>query len=265
VFYYLSKIGWFFATPSNLATSLILAGLALSLRQGRKRLGLALATTATIVLFIAGLSPIASLLLLPLEERFPAFRDDGRPVHGVVLLGGAADADDSAALGQISVNESADRLLATAALAARHPEARIVVSGGGGAVWGAGIPEAPVTARYFEEVGIDPARITLEDRSRTTAENGAYTRALIEPRPDERWLLVTSAWHMPRAVGVFRQAGFPVTAYPVDFRTGGRTNVLRPFATLSEGLRRLDVAAKEWAGLVGYRLTGRTGELFPEP
>jgi uncharacterized SAM-binding protein YcdF (DUF218 family) len=70
---------------------------------------------------------------------------------------------------------------------------------------------------------------------------------------------------MPRAVGVFRQAGFPVTAYPVDFRTGGRTNVLRPFATLSEGLRRLDVAAKEWAGLVGYRLTGRTGELFPEP
>ena len=85
------------------------------------------------------------------------------------------------------------------------------------------------------------------------------------PRPDERWLLVTSAWHMPRAVGVFRQAGFPVTAYPVDFRTGGRANVLRPFATLSEGLRRLDVAAKEWAGLVGYRLTGRTGELFPRP
>jgi uncharacterized SAM-binding protein YcdF (DUF218 family) len=265
VFYYLSKVAWFFATPSNLIASLILAGLALALLPGWKRAGLRLAIGATLGLFALGLSPLSSLLMLPLEERFPVFEDDGRPVDGIVLLGGAVEADDTASLGLISVNEAGDRVLAALRLAARYPEARIAISGGGGTVWGEGAAEAPLTARFFEEIGIDPRRITVEGRSRTTAENAGFTHALVEPKPGERWLLVTSAWHMPRAIGVFRHAGFAVTAYPVDSRTGGRANVLRPFAFISEGLRRLDVGAKEWAGLVGYRLTGRTGELFPSP
>lgn len=265
MFYYLSKIGWFFATPSNLIASVTLAGLALALLPAWKRIGLALAVMSTLALFVAGLSPLASLVLLPLEERFPLFEDDGRPVHGIVLLGGAVDAQDTAALGQISVNEAGDRVLAAIDLATRYPEARVVISGGGGTVFGTGTAEAPVTARFLETIGIAPSRILVEDRSRTTAENAAFTRALVEPKPGERWLLITSAWHMPRAVGVFRQAGFPVTAYPVDLRTGGRANVLRPFAFVSDGLRRLDVGTKEWAGLIGYRLTGRIGELFPGP
>ena len=265
MFYYVSKVAWFFATPSNLLASLVLGGIAAALLPRVRRLGLAAAAACTVGLLVAGLSPLPSLVMLPLEERFPPFREDGAPVHGIVLLGGAVEADDSAALGQVSVNDAADRLLAAIRLAARHPEARIVISGGGGTVWGEGAAEAPLTARYFEEIGIGPGRIVVEDRSRTTAENAAFTRALVEPKPGERWLLVTSAWHMPRAVGVFRQVGFAVTPYPVDVRTGGRTNVLRPFAFASEGLRRLDVAAKEWAGLVGYWLTGRMAEVFPGP
>jgi len=265
VFYYLSKVAWFFATPSNLIASLVLGGLALALLPRWKRVGLRIAIGAAVGLFAAGLSPLASLLMLPLEERFPAFRDDGGPVHGIVLLGGGVEADDSAALGQLSVNEAGDRVLATIRLAAGYPQARIVISGGGNTFWGDGVAEAPLTARFFEEIGIDPRRITVEDRSRTTAENAAFTRALVGPKPDERWLLVTSAWHMPRALGVFREAGFRVTAHPVDSRTGGKAKVLRPFAFMSEGWRRLDVAAKEWAGLIGYRLSGRTGELFPRP
>ena len=243
----------------------MLAGLVLALLPRWRRAGLATALAFTLALFVAGLSPLASLLMLPLEERFPLFTEDGGPVHGIVLLGGAVEAADSATLGQVSVNEAADRVLAALRLAVRYPEARIVISGGGGTVWGERAAEAPVTARYLEAVGIAPERITVEDRSRTTAENAAFTRALVEPKAGERWLLVTSAWHMPRAVGVFRQAGFPVTAYPVDLRTGGRANVLRPFAFASEGLRRLDVAAKEWAGLIGYRLAGRTADVFPGP
>jgi uncharacterized SAM-binding protein YcdF (DUF218 family) len=265
VFYYASKVGWFFATPSNLLLSLVLLGLALALFPRRRRAGLAVAATFTLGLLIAGLSPLSSLLILPLEERFPLFQDDGGPVHGIILLGGAVEAAETSALGQISVNESGDRVLATIRLAARHPDARIVISGGGGTVWGDGTAEAPLIAEYFKEIGIDPGRITVEDRSRTTAENATLTRALVTPAAEERWLLVTSAWHMPRAIGVFRQAGFPVTPFPVDVRTGGRTNVLRPFAFASEGLRRLDVGVKEWAGLLGYWLSRRTTELFPGP
>jgi uncharacterized SAM-binding protein YcdF (DUF218 family) len=105
----------------------------------------------------------------------------------------------------------------------------------------------------------------MEGRSRTTYENAAFTRPLIHPAPGERWLLVTSAYHMPRAMGVFRAQGLNLEAYPVDWRTRGWADAKRPFLTLSGGLGRLDTAVHEWVGLIGYRLTGRTQELFPAP
>jgi uncharacterized SAM-binding protein YcdF (DUF218 family) len=117
----------------------------------------------------------------------------------------------------------------------------------------------------WERLGVAPGRIIAEDRSRTTAENAVFTKALIEPKPSERWLLVTSAHHMPRAIGAFRQAGFPVEAYPVDWRTRGPVDFVRAFSSLGDGLRRTDTAMREWVGLLVYWLTGRSTELFPRP
>lgn len=265
MFYYVSKVVWFFATPSNLLISLILLGLILALFKRLRNAGIALALVFSLATLALGLLPIASYILLPLEERFPPFRDDGRPVHGIILLGGAVEASDSVSRGSIVANESAERVLDTILLAHRYPDARILISGGGGTVFGDGAAEAPIIADYFKAIGIDPARILVEDRSRTTAENATYSRELANPREGERWLLVTSAWHMPRAVGVFAKAGFAVTPYPVDFRTAGGTRTHRPFAFVSEGLRRLDIATKEWAGLIAYYATGRTSRLLPGP
>ncbi len=265
MFYYVSKVAWFFATPSNLLLSLVLLGLLLALFPRFRKRGIALSLIFTLATIALGLLPISTYLLVPLEERFPVFHDDGRPVDGIILLGGAVEASDSAARGMIVANESAERLLDTIQLAHRYPQARLLISGGGGTVFGDGAAEAPIIAGFLKSLGMDPARIVVEDRSRTTHENAAFSRSLVEPKNGERWLLVTSAWHMPRAVGVFTQAGFPVTPYPVDFRTGGPENNHRPFAFISDGLRRLDIGAKEWAGLVGYYATGRTPELFPKP
>ena len=108
-------------------------------------------------------------------------------------------------------------------------------------------------------------RLMFEDRSRNTSENALFSKEMAQPKPGERWLLVTSAYHMPRAIGIFRKAGFPVEAYPVDWRTRGPSDLWRPFDRLSEGLRRCDVVVREWAGLLAYWLTGRTSELFPAP
>jgi len=265
VFYYVSKIAWFFATPSNLLLSAILLGLVLALFRRVRTFGIGLGLVTAVMTIALGLLPVATYLMVPLEERFPLFNDDGRPVDGIVLLGGAVNASDTLSRGRISANEAAERLLDTIQLAHRYPQARILISGGGGTVFGDGRAEAPVIADYFKSIGIDPARIIIEDRSRTTSENALYSRELVKPKEGERWLLVTSAWHMPRAVGVFEKAEFPVTAYPVDFRTGGGSNNLRLFAFSSDGLRRLDVVTKEWAGLIGYYLTGRTDVLFPAP
>lgn len=265
MFYYVSKVAWFFATPSNLLISLILLGLILALIKRLRRFGIGISLTFTLATIAFGLLPVASYILLPLEERFAPFRDDGQPVDGIILLGGSVEAADSASRGMIVSNESAERVLDTIQLAHRYPAARVLISGGGGTVFGDGAAEAPIIAAYLKGVGVDPSRILVEDRSRTTSENALFSRELAKPREGERWLLVTSAWHMPRAVGVFEKAGFPVTPYPVDFRTGGGGNNHRPFAFISEGLRRLDLGTKEWAGLIGYYATDRTTRLFPGP
>jgi len=112
---------------------------------------------------------------------------------------------------------------------------------------------------------VAPERIVLENDSRTTEENASLTMRLVAPKPGERWLLVTSAWHMPRSIGVFRKAGFDVEAYPVDWRTRGWIDASETFDTVSAGLARADIAMHEWVGLVSYRLAGRTGELLPGP
>ncbi len=266
MFYYLSKIAWFFATPSNLLPTLALAGAALALHPRARRLGGITALAAAAMILVAGLSPLANWLILPLEERFPAYRDDSRPIAGVIVLGGAVQADLSETRGLLHVNEAAERVVALADLARRYPEARIIFTGGSGALFRDEPAESDVLARFASELGVAPGRILFENASRTTAENAGLTRRLVDPKPGERWLLVTSAWHMPRSVGTFRQAGFSVIPYPVDYRTRGRRHQWKPpFDSVSEGLRRVDLATKEWIGLVGYRLTGRTDALFPAP
>ena len=265
MFYTISKIAWFFATPSNLLLSLILLGLIFSLFKRWRRVGIAWSLAVTLVTIALGLLPIANYVLLPLEERFPPFRDDGKPVDGIILLGGSVEAAESVSRGALVANESAERVLDTIELAHRYPNARILISGGGGTVFGEGIPEAPIIASFLKKLGMDPARIIVEDRSRTTHENALFSRELIAPKEGERWLLVTSAWHMPRAIGVFEKVGLPVTPYPVDFRTTKSSDRQRTFAFVSDGLRRLDVGMKEWAGLVGYYVSGRTTELLPSP
>jgi uncharacterized SAM-binding protein YcdF (DUF218 family) len=265
VFFTVSKVLWFFATPSNLLPSLILFGLVLQMPGRTRRLGQALTIGAALLLAAAGLSPLANWIILPLEQRFAPVQDDGRPVAGVIVLGGSVQAEEALARGQLLLNDAGERVVALADLARRHPDAAIVFSGGSGTVLRNEIPEAAGLARFAETLGIARERIRFEDRSRTTRESAIHTRALVAPMPGERWLLVTSAWHMPRSVGVFRKAGFAVEPYPVDFRTRGPDELWRPFAFVSEGLRRLDVGAKEWAGLVGYRLAGYTDELFPGP
>ena len=264
MFYYLSKIVWFVATPSNLLVGLVGLGLLL-MRTRWHRLGWGVSAASCAGLLLAGLSPLATWAILPLEERFAPFHDDGAPIAGVVVLGGAVQAEETLARGQLTVNEAAERVIAMADLARRYPEARIVFSGGGSTLIANEVAEAEGLLRFIGTLGLAPDRITFEDRSRTTYENAVLTRALVDPKPGERWLLVTSAWHIPRAIGCFRQAGFPVIAYPVDYRTRGRGDLARPFAFGSEGLRRADTAAKEWAGLIAYWVAGYTSSLLPAP
>ncbi len=165
----------------------------------------------------------------------------------------------------MALDEAAERITVAAELARRYPHARLLFSGGSNALIFNEGPEAMFAVRELEDLGVAPERIKAEDRSRNTIENAVFSRRLVDPKPGERWLLLTSAYHMPRSIAAFRAAGFAVEAYPVDWRTRGPIDAFRPFASLSDGLRRTDTAVREWVGLFAYRLAGKTAELFPGP
>lgn len=264
MFFALSKVLGFLATPSNAIGLIGVLGLLLLLTRFR-RVATACLGASVILLLICGLGPVGDALMLPLSERFPPWQERGGAPAGIVVLGGAISPGVSAARNTVELNAAAERMTAVAELARRYPQARIVFTGGNNNPFGAGETEAAAAGALFRSFGIAPSRIELEDRSRTTDENALFTRDLVRPAPGETWLLVTSAYHMPRAVGVFRRAGFTVEAYPVDFRTRGWVDAVTPFASIGAGLARTDTATHEWVGLLAYRLSGRSAELLPGP
>jgi uncharacterized SAM-binding protein YcdF (DUF218 family) len=264
MFFILSKILGFFALPSDDAATLALIGVVLLFTR-HKRAGRALATVGIVLLLVAGLTPLGNALMLPLENRFPPWDASHGAPTGIVVLGGAIGPELSAARGTPDLNESAERITATAALARQYPQARIIYSGGNARLVLKGGVEAVYAVELFESLGIRRGRVEAERQSRNTIENAVFSKTLADPKPGERWLLVTSAYHMPRAVGVFRHVGFAVEAYPVDWRTRGPIDLVMPMESVTAGLRRTDTAVHEWVGLFAYWATGRSTALFPAP
>ena len=127
------------------------------------------------------------------------------------------------------------------------------------------VSEAEIVSRFADTLGVPRNRLILEQQSRNTRENALFSARMVQPKPDERWLLVTSAWHMPRSVGCFRKAGFDVTAYPVDYRTNWPRDAYRLNSFASTGLGELDIGVKEWIGMIAYRFAGYTDEVMPAP
>lgn len=264
MFFVVSKVFFFFARPLNLLIFLLVGGLLLSAtRFGRA--GRRVVAVATLLFVVIGFSPLVRAGLHVLENRFPRPGVLDPAPEGIIVLGGALDVQVVGTRpGLVPYNDAAERLMEVGPLAKLYPEARIVFTGGGDRSDPAAPTEAEAARALFLSFGIAPERILVEDRSRTTSENGLYTRELVRPTPGRAWLLVTSAWHMPRAVGVFRAVGWSeLVAYPTDYRTPGDGRYR--FDPASENFVGAEILTREVAGLVGYRLTGRTKDLFPAP
>lgn len=263
MFFLASKLVWMVAVPSTFLTLVAALGMLLALRW--RRVGLCLAALGVAGLLLAGLGPFGRVLIVELENHFPAYADDGGRVDGVIVLGGAELPVITAARGQPSFQEAGERMLALGELSRRYPRARLVFAGGSASLGAQPMQEAEVVRLALPQIGVEEGRVEFERASRNTAENARLARELIQPKPGERWLLVTSGYHMPRAVGCFEAAGFPVVPYPVDFRTTGEAGWLRPFDSVAQGLGFFDLAVREWIGLAAYYLTGRIASPFPGP
>lgn len=256
-FFVLSKIVWFVIRPESLIVLGVGLAFAGTLLRRWQLASWASGVTFSVTLAVA-VVPLGELAIRPLELRYPAEPSLTR-VDGIILLGGSEDAAGTAHWGQTQFGEAGERYPAALALARRFPDARLIFTGGSGLLRDASarsVSEGDVARRFFAEQGLEAGRLTVEDQSRTTAENARLTRALIQPVAGERWVLVTSAHHMPRVMASFDAAGWAgITAWPVDFR-------YRPLSRsigwdFARNLDTLNTAMREYVGLLAYRIAGR--------
>ena len=263
MFFILSKVLAFFTLPSNVViTAVIFATLLLFTRFARA--GRKLLVLSCILILVFGLSPVGRVLMNILEDRFPAWDVSRGAPTGFIILGGSVSPEISIARKTTSLPDAAERLTVVPMLASRYPDAKFIFSGGNASIFG-GPAEADYVVPLFESFGVSRARVAIENASRNTAENAELSKKLAAPKAGERWVVITSAFHMPRSIGSFRAAGFDVEAYPVDYHTVGSKDDYGLFRSFTAGLSHVDVATREFIGMLMYRLTGRSSELFPAP
>lgn len=266
MFFIASKIVFALVRPLNLLILLLALGVLLGFTR-LKHAGRRLVAAVAVLFAVIGFTPAAEVALGVLENRFPPTPEGVTAIDGIIVLGGALDTRAAEARpGAMAMSDAAERMTEVAGLVKRYPDARLIFTGGSGDLMPGALSEAEVARRLFLSFGIDEARMVFESRSRNTWENAVFTREIVMPRPDQRWLVVTSAFHMPRSIGVFRRAGWSgLVAYPTDFRTRGPDVPLRWPVSALTAFDSIDLVAKEAIGLVVYRLTGRSNALFPAP
>jgi uncharacterized SAM-binding protein YcdF (DUF218 family) len=262
VFYFLSKLIWFFIQPLGLVLLALLAATAGFLFRWR-RLARRLVIAVTLAFVAACVLPIGDLLMLPLENRFQ--KPDRLPatLDGIIVLGGAEENLMSGLRGEPSLNNGAERLFAALDLARRFPDAPVVFSGGLGDPWNGIPPQSDIFREAMMMAGLPEQRMILEGQARNTDENVLLLKQLVQPQAGQHWVLVTSAYHMPRSMGLFAKAGWKVVPWPVDYY--GRPPELLPRSNLVEQMAVLSIAQHEWVGLLAYWATGRIDTLYPGP
>nr|WP_255720506.1 YdcF family protein [Acuticoccus kalidii] len=199
--------------------------------------------------------------MAPLEAQFD-FAGVTEAPDGIIVLGGYLAPSRSATQHHVVFNENASRFTEGAALAVRFPDAKIILTDG--AEIDGGPSGAELAAAKMRELGIDPARMIVESRSRSTYENALFSHDLVEPKPGERYILVTSDAHMPRAIATFAQLGWPgLVAWPVAGLDDGGALWQKVGGPAATNLKLVDDATREYMALLLYRILGRTDALLP--
>ncbi|TCL71884.1 YdcF family protein [Rhizobium sp. BK251] len=259
----ISKLVWIFGQPLSLAFLFVLLAFLAGLFRYRAT-GVVFAGISSVILFLTLYTTIGSYLLQGLEERIARPAGDPADVRCMIVLGGAFETEVTTARGGIEFNGAADRFVEALRLAEKFPQSRILVSGGDGSITGSYEGDAAASARFFAAFGIAPDRLVKETQSRTTFENAVNTEDLLASQGLSNCLLVTSAFHMPRSIGLFRKLGIEVTPWPTDYRTSGIVRLGLDFTQPQLNTQLMATAVREWMGLVGYYFAGRTSALYPQ-
>lgn len=260
MFFALSKILWTLAQPLNALCLMAAAGLIL--RLWRPKAGQALANAALILVLVLGVLPVGPLLLSWLEERVAAPARTPEDLDGIILLGGAFDSAMTEKTGRISANGQIGRVFCFMELANANPDAVLVASGGAGDILNPAAMESAPAKKFFALAGFNRG-ILYEERSRNTYENALYTKKLALPEDGRKWAVVTSAYHMPRTLGVFEKLGWRVVPYPCDRKTPPEGALTMSLPSVTANFYRLELAVRELLGNAVYFAAGKSAFLIP--
>ncbi len=256
LFFIASKLIWVVVCPETLLVILFVIGWLL-LRVGKARLGQSLSLVSIFACCLIAVFPVGDAFLSTLEKTYPT-EPEVRKVAGIVVLGGGESDIQTGAWSQPNTGEAGDRFITALSLAQKSPDAMVLFTGGSGRLMG-GAPGADIAREIFLGAGLDKSRLILEGTSRNTAENAIMSLELVPDNLDGDWLLVTSAFHMRRAVASFCAAGWKnIVPWPTDYRSGGF--VERIGWDFADNLQDLNVGVREWIGLAAYSLTRRTSD-----
>ncbi len=256
-----AKVFWALAQPVTFAFLLGLAALVAGFARFRKT-ALTIGLGALTIVFVAFYTSLGTLLVEELEDRFPRPATPADIACVIVLGGGIATKVDSVRNGY-DLDDGADRYIETVRLAQDYPNARIIMSGGDGRIEGGYVKEAVIIKRMFDAFKIDPARVDYDETSRDTYENAVNTKQILQKRNLTGCLLITSGWHMPRTVAIFRHLGMDVVPWVTDYRTTGKESLEIGITDPLTNATLFSIAAREWIGIVAYYFAGRVDTLYP--
>jgi len=261
-----SKLFWLILQPSKLfwiLGSLSTLGLLLPLGKKLKQLSKIILCILFSLLSFIVFFPVDDWLTYPLESRFPQPESLPENIHGIIILGATFDTVLTQRHGQISANGHIERVTEAINLHYQYPNSTVLYTGGTGFIKQGELGGADIAQRFFKELGIDTEKFIYESESRNTFENAVFSKVLVKPNDNQNWILITSASHMPRSVGIFNEVGWKVIPYPVDYNSSYPEKY--PGIELGGKLSSIDSVTKEYVGLISYRLLGRTDSFFPKP
>lgn len=247
---------WLSAVTQPLTWVAVLWVVGLCVGACRPVWGRRLAWGGLLGLGVLGFQALPDALLRPLENRYPVPAPTALGGYaGIIVLGGALEHPRSFLLhGQVPLGDAAERMTVPLALMQHHPTWTLVFSGGEGRLNRVGVSEADLAKAFFSQQGLSPGRTLYEASARNTRENARHVADMLGARcQQERWLLVTSAFHMPRSLAEFEATGCQITPYPVDYRTGAATPWFE--YSMVHSLLHWQTALHEYLGLWGYGLT----------
>jgi uncharacterized SAM-binding protein YcdF (DUF218 family) len=255
MFFFVSKILSFLSLPISWIFIVLL--FSIFIKNTKKKQG-AIIIAATLF-FVFGNSFITNIVYGIWET--PPINDKTMPHYKVaIVLGGISYYDTN--LKRIHFQRSSDRIFQALDLYHQHKIDKIFISGGAGYISKPYETEAIFLREYLLKIGVPDSVILFESISKNTIENAIYTRQKLEEdnrfKPTEKYLLVTSAYHMKRALACFKKQGFDVDAYSVDGTSGEHKLQLDELLIPNfSSFQNWDILVHEWIGYVSYKLTGK--------